>query len=116
MGIYLGSSQARMSQQFFHRIDIGTVVHQVGGKGMTQGMRALLLYRGDEVKMLFYHAINIPGLHFSPFSCNEKKISGLCSEQVFLLLSKFFNRISQFAVDRDDALLIPFAQYFYLRI
>ena len=40
VGINLGGGQTAMSEQFLHGADIGTAVEHVGGKTVSEGMRA----------------------------------------------------------------------------
>ena len=43
MGIDLGGSQAAMTQELFYRIQVGPMVHQVGGKTVAQNVRTFFV-------------------------------------------------------------------------
>ena len=45
MGIYLRCRQATMAKEFFYSVEVGTFVGKVGGKAMSQNVRAFLAER-----------------------------------------------------------------------
>ena len=40
MGVNLGGGQAAMAQQFFHSVQIGAIIHKMGGKSVAEHMGA----------------------------------------------------------------------------
>ena len=68
MRIYLRGRQAAMAQQLLYSIEIGAIVHQVGGKAVAQDMGTFLLHRGNQREIVFYKRIHRSGLQgFSLF-------------------------------------------------
>ncbi len=57
--IDLCRGEAGMAQQFFHRIDVGAIVHQVRGESMPEHMRAFLIYGSDQAQVFFYRLVDI---------------------------------------------------------
>ena len=52
VGVHLCGGEARMSQQFFHGIEVGPVVQQVRGEGVSEHVGAAFALGSDRTKVM----------------------------------------------------------------
>jgi hypothetical protein len=61
MRVFLGGSQAFMTQQFLYSPQVRTAAQQMGGEGMSEGMRADPALQGRLAQIGGDHALNGSG-------------------------------------------------------
>ncbi len=67
MGIYLGSRQTAVAENFLDGVDVGPVVQHVGGKSVPQHMRTPFVDGGDHIQIFPYNIIYSLRIQFSIF-------------------------------------------------
>ena len=83
MGINLGGGQTAVSQQLFDRVQVCPVIHQVGGKTMSEHVWTFLIKRTGFSQHLVYQCPGIPRIKLLPFFSYQQRFPGLLK---FLLL------------------------------
>lgn len=68
----LRGGEGGVTQKLLYGIEVGTVVEQVGGEGVTQHVRAAFGEVGIEVKAVFHNAVDRGARHGAAFFGHEK--------------------------------------------
>lgn len=115
MGIHLRSRQGRVSQQFFHRVDIGAGIGKMGGKRMAQHVGALLADGSDLVagKRVPHHIVYILRVQWTPAARVHQQHAGFSTQFLIAQLPVGPDLRTEWPTHRHPPLLPAFPQHLY---